>query len=117
MNKELLSQLNEQARQILAPVQALNQLSIDSAEKLVALQVASLERYVALGFSQLRAASEVNDAEALQAYLGKQNELVKSVSEGFVGDAKAVAELGGEFSEKVQELGQENIKAVTQKAA
>ena len=117
MNKELLSQYNEQARQVLAPVQALNQLAVDNAEKFVALQAASLERYVAFGFSQLRAVSEVNDAEAFQAYLGKQNELVRSVSDEFVEDAKAAAKLGSEFSEKVQELGQESIKAVTQKAA
>ncbi len=117
MSNELLSQYNEQVRQVLAPVQALNQLAVDNAEKLVALQVASLERYVALGFSQLRALLDVNDAEAFQAYLGKQNEFVRSVRDEFVEDAKAVAELGGEFSEKVQELGQESIKAVTQKAA
>ena len=117
MNKELFSQLNEQANQMLAPVQALNQLVVDNAEKLVALQIASLERYAALGFSQLRALLEVNNAEAFQAYIGKQTELVKSVGDEFVEDAKAVAELGSEFSEKVQELGQESIKAVTQKAA
>ncbi len=117
MNKELLSPLSDQVKQILAPVQALNQVAIANAEKLVALQIASLQRYVALGFSQLRAVSEVNDAEAFQTYIANQTELVKSVGEGFVGDAKAVAELGSEFSAKVQELGQENIEAVTQKAA
>ena len=117
MNNELLSPLNEQAKQILAPVQTLNQLAIANAEKLVALQIASLQRYVALGFSQLRAVSEVNDAETFQTYITNQTELVKSVGEGFVGDAKAVAELGSEFSAKVQELGQENVKALAQKAA
>ncbi len=76
----------------------------------------SLQRYVALGFSQLRARLEVNDAEVFQTYIAKQNEFVKIVGDGFVGDAKAVAELGSEIRAKVQELGQENMKAVNNRA-
>ena len=117
MNKELLSPLNEQAKKLLAPVQALNQLAVNNAEKLVALQIASLERNAALGFSQLRAALEVKDVEAFQAYINNQYELVKTVSDGIAEDAKAVAELGTEFSAKVQELSKENMKAVAKKAA
>ena len=40
---------------------------------------------------------EVRDVEAFQAYLGNQGEFVKSVSEQFASDAKAVAELGSAF--------------------
>jgi len=113
MTKELLAPLTEQAQKMLAPVQALNQLAVDNAEKLVALQIASVQRNAALGFSQLRAALEVKDVEAFQSYLSKQYELVKSLGEGFAGDVKAVSELGNAFSAKVQELGKENMEAVT----
>jgi phasin family protein len=95
----------------------LNRLLVDNAEKLVAMQIASVQSYYALGFSNLKALLEVNDAEAFQAYIGKHSELVKSVSERFAGDAKAVAELGGDFGAEVQKLGQESVKVVTEKIA
>ncbi len=118
MNKEIFpTTLVEQSKNALAPAKELNRLIVDNAEKLVALQIASVQSYAALGFSQLRAALEVNDAEAFQAYIAKQNELVKSAGEKFVGDAKAVAELGRDFSAKAQELSEESVKAVTPKAA
>ncbi len=117
MNKEIFPTLVEQAKKTLAPAQELNRLVVDNAEKSVALQIASVQSYAALGFSHLGAALEVDDAEAFQAYIGKQNELIKSVSERLSGDAKAVAEIGSNFSAKAQKLGQESAKAVAEKVA
>ena len=117
MSKDIFSVLTEQTNNALAPVQQLNRLIVDNAEKLVALQIASVQSYYALGFSHLKALLEVHDTEALQAYIGKQGEFVKSVNERLAGDAKAVVELGSDFSAEVQKLGQESVKAVTEKAA
>ena len=117
MNKEIISTLTEQTKNVVAPVQELNRLAVENAEKLVALQIASVESYCALGFSNVKALLEVNDAEAFKAYIGKQSELVRSVSEQLAGDAKAVAELGSDFNAKAQKLGEESVKAVTEKAA
>ena len=117
MNKEIISTLTEQTKNVVAPVQDLNRLVVDNAEKLVALQIASVQSYYALGFSNLKALLEVHDAETFQAYIGKQRELAKSVSERLTGDAKAVTELGSDFTEEVKKLGEESVKAVTEKAA
>lgn len=117
MNEETPTTLVEQTKKALSPVQELSRLVIDNTEKLVALQLASMQSYFTLGFSQLKAALEVKDAEAFQKYIAKQDELVKSASERFADDAKTVAELGRYFSAKALELSQESVKAVTQKAA
>ena len=117
MNKEILSTFAEQTKNVVAPVQELNRLVVDNAEKLAALQIASVQSYYALGFANLKALLEVNDAEAFTAYIGKHNELVKSVSEQLAGDAKAVAELGSGFSAEVQKIGEESVKVVTEKVA
>ena len=117
MNKEIISTLTEQTKNVVAPVQELNRLVVENAEKLVALQIASVQSYCALGFSNVKALLEVNDAEAFQAYIGKQSELAKSVSERLAGDAKAVAELGSDFTEEVKKIGEESVKAATEKAA
>ena len=117
MNKEIISTFTEQTKSAVAPVQGLNRLVVDNAEKLVALQIASVQSYYALGFANLKALLEVHDAEAFKAYIGKQSELVKSVSERLASDAKAVAELGSDFGTEAQKLGKESVKAVAEKAA
>ena len=117
MNKEIFSTFTEETKKALAPVEAFNRLVIDNAEKLVALQIASIQSYYALSFTNLKALLEVHDAEAFKAYVGKHNEFVKSVSEQVAGDAKAVAELGKDFTEEVKKIGEESVKAVTEKAA
>ncbi len=117
MNDLMPATVVEQTKKALAPAQELNRLVVDNAEKLVALQLASVNSYVALGFSQLKAALEVNDEKAFQNYIAKQNDLFKTISDRVAGDAKAVAELGSDFGAKAMELGQESVKAVTEKAA
>ncbi len=117
MNKEIFSNFTEETKKALAPVEALNRLIVDNAEKMVALQIASVKSYYALGFANLKALLEVHDVEAFNAYIGKQNEFVKSVSERLAGDAKAVAELGSDFSAEVQKLGKDTVKSATEKAA
>jgi phasin family protein len=115
--KEIPTALVEQTKKAFAPAQELSRLVVDNAEKLVALQLASVQSYFTLAFSQLKAALEVDDAEAFQKYIAKQNELVKSVGERFADDAQKVTELGNDFSAKALKLGQESVEAVAQKAA
>lgn len=117
MNKELIPSLVEESKKALAPVEAMNRLIVENAEKLVALQIASIQSYAALGFANLKALLEVHDAEAFKAYIGKQSELAKSVSEQLTSDAKAIAELGTAFGTEAQKFGKESMKAVTGKAA
>ena len=69
MNDVIPTNLVEQTKKALAPAQELNRLVVDNTEKLVALQLASMQSYVALGFSQLKAAVEVNDEQAFKNYL------------------------------------------------
>ena len=117
MNTEIPSSFTEQTKNVIAPIQDMNRLIIDNAEKLVALQIASMKSYSALGFANLKALLEIKDADAFQAYLEKQGELIKSVSEQLTSDAKAITEIGSDFSEKVQKIGQEKVKEITKKAA
>ena len=117
MNKELFSTFTEETKKALVPVESFNRLVVDNAEKLVALQIASVQSYYALGFANLKALLEVHDAEAFKAYIGKHSEFVRSVNERLAGDAKAVAELGSDFNAEVKKLGEESVKAVTEKVA
>lgn len=107
----------EQFKVALAPVQKLNALGVANAEKLAALQIKSLEAYSKLGISQLKAAMAVQDIAGFQAYLADQQEVVKTVSEKLVADAKTVAELGEQFTAEAQKVAKESFEAVGLKAA
>lgn len=115
MNIELNSSLTEQTKNVIAPVQEVNRLIIGKAEKLVALQIASIQRYSALGFANLKALSEIKDADAFQAYLENQGELLKDIGEQLMSDAKAITELGSDLGEQVQKIGQKEVKEITKK--
>ncbi len=68
MNKEIFTTSAGQTTNAVAPVQGLNRLVVDNAEKLVALQT----------FANLRALLDMSDAEAFQVYTGKHSEFVRS---------------------------------------
>ena len=117
MNSETVSTLIEQSKHLLAPVLQLNQLAVANAERLVALQLASLEYYTKLGLAQWKAAAALKDPQGLQAYAAKQGKLLKVVGEKLLADAKQIAQLGTEFSAEAQQVLQEGVVAVLRKAA
>lgn len=80
------------------------------SRKLAHLQLASLQDYSDMSIAQLRAALEVSDAESLQAYVAKQSEFFKHLSEKLTADARAVAELSKEFGEGAQQLAEESVE-------
>jgi len=117
MNSEVFTKLAKQAETAFAPVQKFNQLAVSNVEKLAALQIASMQDYSELSIAQLKAAAEVTDIGSLQEYLRKQTDLLSAMREKLMADAKAVSELGGEFSVEAKKLTEESLKAVNVKAA
>lgn len=107
----------EQSKAALAPYQKLSALAVENIEKLVELQIKSLETYSKLGLSQFKAALTVQDIAGLQAYLADQQEVAKVVGEKLTADAKSVAELGEKFSAEAQKVAKESFKAAGLKAA
>lgn len=117
MNNEMISTITEQTRNVFTPAQEFTRLIFSNTEKLVALQLASVQSYSELGFANLKELVEINDVDAFKDYMGKHMEFLKQVNERFVDDAKAVAELGNEFTAEVHKIGQESVKAASEKAA
>lgn len=117
MKYEIFDTMSKQQETLMATVQKLNQLAVAKVEKLTALQMNALRGYSDLSIQNLKELVEINNPQALQAYLGKQNESVKSVGEKLVADAKAVAEVGVEYSQEAQKITQDSFQASTKKAA
>lgn len=116
MKYELFDTFSKQQETLINTVQKFNKLTVAKLEKLAALQMNALRGYSDLSIKQLKELVEINNPEALQAYLGKQSDSVKSVSEKLVADAKAATEVGVEYSQEAQKIARDSIQS-TAKAA
>ena len=117
MNNDIIATLTTQSQAVVEPVQKLSKLAVANAEKVAALQLATLRSYADLGIAHLKAAAAVQDPKGAQEFVAKSGELAKLVGEKVVADAKAFGQLGTQFNAEVQKLVQENLKNVTRKAA
>jgi phasin family protein len=78
----------------LAAVAKTNRLALDNLQKLSALQIDTLRTCMDLGFTRLRAAAKINDAQGLLDFQTGQIEATMSLSEKLIDDGKALADLG-----------------------
>lgn len=94
--------MNAYFESYLAPVKAINELTIKNLEKVVNHQVKSFKDNAKIGVDSLKAASEIKDVEGWKSYLSSQLDIARSSSETLVSDARAFAELGQEYSNEVR---------------
>jgi len=117
MYQELIDTYTAQAEKLMAPVQQLARLSMSNGEKLYALQLEIAQSYVDLGVEQMKSLIEVKDTESLQAFVTKQVDVAKNVSDKILSDAQAVAELGNNINSETQKLARESLTAAVSQAA
>lgn len=110
----------KQATQIedaLAPVVAFNKLFIETAEKTLGLQVASMQKLSKMSFDNMNAMFNVQSAEDIKAYAEKQQNVAKEMAEIVTADLTQMGELNKSFLEDSSKLVEENVKQATAKAA
>jgi len=86
-----------------------NKLVVANVEKLMSLQMQSLQTYLNMGLNQLKAAVEVTDAKSLQDFYSKQTELADVVRQKMMDDAKALADLSTGFKADLDNLTKECV--------
>ena len=102
--------MNVQTEKYLEPVKEMNALALENVEKLLDIQLKSINDTTRLGVEQLKSASDIKDIDGLKQYFTNQAELVKSLGERFVKDTQAALELGTSYTDKVQQIMTETIK-------
>ena len=105
--------MNAQTEKYLEPVREINALALENVEKLLDIQLKSINDTAMLGVEQLKSATDIKDADSLKQYFTDQADLVKSLGERFVKDTQAALELGTSYGEKVQQIVTETIKPET----
>ncbi len=113
MNTKILATLTEQGKTFMLPMQTLTQLAVANVEKLLLMQMNSLQSYSDLGLSQWQAASQISSLGSLQTYMVEQSEILMSFGEQMAEDVKEVSQLGTEYSVQVHKTVQQGVTAVT----
>ena len=102
--------MNVQAGKYFEPVREINALALENVEKLLDIQLKSINDTARLGVEQLKSATDINDVDGLKKYFTDQAETVKALGERFIKDGQAALELGVSYTDKVQQIVTDTIK-------
>ena len=100
-----------------APVAAFNELVVKNLGTAFSMQVKSLNAYAKMGLSNLNAGLDVRNPDDFKAYMAAQKEVAANVAAQLTADAKAFGELSAKFMEQARALAEQNVTAMTAKAA
>lgn len=109
MSNDTLSKMSEQYQNFLAPVIKANKLSATNLEALVNFQMSSLQSYVDVAMNRMRAAADISDPTSLQVFLTSQAEVISSLNQKVMDDAKALADLTTRFKADFDKLVQDTL--------
>lgn len=109
MANEALTKVSEQYQNFLNPVIKANKLSAANLEALVNFQMNSLQAYIDLAMSRMKAAADINDPASLQAFLTTQAESIANLHKKFMDDTKALGDLTARFKTEFDKLVQESL--------
>ncbi|MDR9433336.1 MAG: phasin family protein [Spiribacter sp.] len=118
MTNENFTKYSEQAEKLfMAPSRDYAKLAMDYAEKLIDAQMAAARTYSEIGLNQARAALEVKDTSALQAYAEEQQKIAKDLTERVKGDAEKVVAMNQDFVNEARKLVETNVQTASETAA
>ncbi len=106
-NEGFFKTWNEQVEKLglgFEPARKAAALGVDHLEKLVALQLDAAQAYAELAVGEARAALDVRDANGLQAYVKRQQDVAKTVNERVKGDADKVMSLNRNFVDQIGQV-------------
>ncbi len=102
--------MNAQTGKYFEPVREINSLALENVEKLLDIQLKSINDTARLGVEQLKSAADIKDVDGLKQYFTEQAEMVKSLGERFIKDSQAAMELSANYTDKVQQVVADTIK-------
>ena len=105
--------MNAQAGKYFEPVREINALTLKNVEKLLELQLQSVNDTARLSLEQLKSAADIKDVEGLKKYFSGQAEVAQAFGERLVRDGQTAVELGISYTDKVQQIVVETLKQET----
>jgi phasin family protein len=104
MQDKMLDEFNQQTRRFFEPMRKLNSLMLGNMEKMTEYQLEAMKRYSQMGTERMRSASEIRDAQDLQAFGAQQAEMMNELSRQMMEDAQALGEMSQQFRAELEQL-------------
>ena len=101
---------------VFEPVRALHMLALENTAKLVEMNLAFARRYADTALANAREMIELKDPAAVQAFLAKQPEAMKTFADETRADAEAALKMGMSYFEEAGKVVSSNAKAVSDTA-
>ncbi len=118
MTNETFNKYNEQAETLfMGPTREYAKLAMSYAEKMIEAQMSAAKTYSEIGLNQARAALDIKDSSALQAYAQEQQEVAKDLTERVKGDAEKVVAMNQDFVNEARKLVESNVKTASETAS
>ncbi|MDZ7622611.1 MAG: phasin family protein [Candidatus Competibacteraceae bacterium] len=103
------TKMSSQYQSFLAPMIEANKLSAANLEMLVNFQMSTLQSYVDMAMTRMKAAAEISDPPSLQAFISSQAETIANLNQKFMDDSKALGGMMARFKAEFDKLSQESL--------
>jgi phasin family protein len=113
----LFSKALEAPQTLPEPVVKANKLFVENLEKMMLFQMNALKSYLDIGFNQMKAAAEINNARSLQDFYQRQAEIAQTVQHKMMNDAKGMTDLATRFKGEMDGLTRATFDDTLLKAA
>jgi phasin family protein len=116
MYNEMFSKLFEGANALPPPLVKTNKLVVSELEKVANFQMGVTRYYLDIVLNQLKAATEITDAQSLQAFVQSQVEVANTLRQKMMDDAKVLTDLGNSFKADFDNLAKDTVVEFTPQA-
>lgn len=96
--------MNEQFEKYAVPLKELNELNVKNTETFVEMQLKQSEESTKVNLDQLKAASQVTDADSLKSFLESQAEVSQQLNARVAENTRAVVEMGNIYAAEMQKI-------------
>jgi phasin family protein len=93
----VMETISSDTETLMEPVQAFNSLAIDNASKVAQIQIVAFRRYSELVLNGAREMAGLDEPEAIQAFVVRQGEAIRSLADAAGADFQAMTRIGFEY--------------------
>ncbi|MGP4952943.1 phasin family protein [Psychrobacter sp. T6-1] len=96
--------MSENAQKMFEPWTKLNQAFLKNAEMMTEFSLNTIKSYSEMGLENMRQVSEIDSPESAENFSKKQAEMLNTISQKMLADAKRMTELGSSMHDEVMQV-------------
>ena len=96
----------------IAPVKALNELTLKSVEQIAAIQLECIRENARISVDSLKSTAAIRDLDSLKGYLENQATVAQNLYDKTVKDAQEIAKVSETYATDVRALVEKSVRTV-----